>query len=57
MSNDKCAWTPMGFEHPGAFETGCEQAFEMMTEGSPEDHGFAFCPFCGGEIDEQPTPE
>ncbi len=44
----KCVWTPM-VDDPRSYETGCEQAFQI-TEGTPEENYFAYCPYCGGEL-------
>lgn len=44
---EKCLWTE---DLDGAWDTACDNRFEF-NEGGPEENDFAFCPYCGKEID------
>ena len=41
-----CVWKP---DEDGIYDTECENRFEI-TEGSPRDNKFKFCPYCGKKI-------
>jgi hypothetical protein len=45
-----CKWTDKSSEYESSYSTGCGSAFEFEAEGI-EEHGFKFCPFCGGRIE------
>jgi hypothetical protein len=42
-------------ENTDEFESDCGGVFALYAEQSPHDHGYKFCPFCGGKaIDAAP---
>ena len=43
-----CTWRYSGDEW-GTFDTTCGQAFSL-TEGTPKDNTYNFCPCCGGPL-------
>jgi hypothetical protein len=48
-----CSWWPADADEldGSIFETTCQRTFEFTVDGIQE-NGFAFCPFCGGRIEE-----
>ena len=48
---DKCEWTYNEDGHWEYWDTSCGKAF-LFSEGTPEDSGFKFCPYCGKELKE-----
>ena len=32
------------------YETECENIFSLMNDGTLEDNGYRFCPYCGDQI-------
>lgn len=42
----KCFWKD---DEGGPWETGCGRWFECIEDG-PEENGFKFCCYCGGEL-------
>lgn len=46
---ESCRW--MQDADDGAWDTGCNERFEF-THGEPADNHFAFCPYCGGRIEQ-----
>jgi len=48
----KCAWRQD--EYTGAYHTACGHLWEF-TEGGLVDNDTRYCPYCGGQIVEQPT--
>ena len=48
----KCAWRPD--EYTAAYHTACGHLWEF-TEGGLVDNDTRYCPYCGGQIVEQPT--
>ena len=40
-----CNWTE-DIDDEGTYDTGCNNRF-AINEGTPEDNGFIFCPYCG----------
>jgi hypothetical protein len=45
-----CTWTQADpWDMPGAYETSCENMFQIM-EGDPADNDFRYCCYCGGEL-------
>ena len=51
-SPHKCAWRQD--EYTGAYHTECGHLWEF-TEGGLVDNDTRYCPYCGGQIVEQPT--
>lgn len=45
MPNDTCEWTPSD-EGEDLWDTQCGHLF-ILTCGTPKDHGFRFCCYCG----------
>jgi len=43
----KCEWDR---DNDGCYESTCENAFEF-NDGTFEENGFKFCPYCGREIE------
>lgn len=50
MSAEKCTWSD---DRDGFWYSDCQQVFIFNEEG-PIGNGFAFCPFCGKPIAEDP---
>lgn len=50
-----CKWKEWSFG-TGVFETGCNQEHTFLDDGGPIDNHFAYCPFCGGEIEVATPP-
>ncbi len=46
-NTDKCRWVE-GIE--GFWKTDCECSFCASDGSPPKNHGFEFCPYCGGRI-------
>ena len=46
---EPCVWTE---NDSGWWETTCQNAFSL-TDGTPEDNGMNFCPYCGNHLKEQ----
>lgn len=46
---DTCLWT---INLDGFWSTQCGNAFEF-NDGGPSDNGAKFCPYCGGEIEQE----
>ena len=42
-------WEPESEEH-AYYETECGEAFTLIN-GTPEDNGMKYCPYCGGRIE------
>lgn len=42
-----CLWAEQ--EEGSYWQTGCDHAFTLM-DGSPQDNGMKFCPYCGGHL-------
>jgi hypothetical protein len=45
-----CTWTE---DVEGLHETTCGNAFQFYANG-PTENGFTFCPYCGGDMKDQP---
>jgi rRNA maturation endonuclease Nob1 len=45
-------WTVVCGEETNIWDTGCGKDF-VLNEGTLEENKFKFCPYCGGEIEEQ----
>ena len=45
-----CLWTYQDIED--YWDTECQKAF-TISEGTPKENGFKFCPFCGKVIQER----
>lgn len=43
-----CEWVPWG-EDCSVYDTECGGAF-TVTEGTPTENDFNFCPYCGGKL-------
>ncbi len=41
-----CEWKP---DEDGIYDTDCNERFEI-SEGTPKDNKFVFCPYCGKPI-------
>lgn len=48
-ADDKCVWTE---DAEGYWTTGCDEVFSL-ADGSPEDSGFKYCPYCGKVIEQK----
>ena len=51
IPHDTCIWTCEEEEEPQVYRTECGDAF-FLHDGTIEDEGFKYCPYCGGEINE-----
>ena len=40
---ESCTWKSL---NNGTYETSCNHMFQI-NDGSPDDNGFKYCPFCG----------
>lgn len=49
-----CDWEQ---DQDGYWQSGCGQEFEFLTVSGPADNAFAYCPFCGKPLTEQPFVE
>lgn len=49
MESEPCVWSENA---EGWWETTCQNEFSL-TNGTPEDNGMNFCPYCGHELQEQ----
>lgn len=49
MESELCVWSENA---EGWWETTCQHAFSL-TDGTPEDNGMNFCPYCGNHLKEQ----
>jgi len=50
---DSCLWRQ---DADGNWDTQCGNAY-VFIEGGPKDNQFVFCPYCGGELGEEPYDE
>lgn len=48
-----CKWSPLDEDCPGAYETSCGEAWEFSDGGIEDNSKTKFCPFCGGQIEEE----
>lgn len=52
----KCVWSEFPeIDDCGNWDTGCGNAF-ILSEGTPSENEFKFCPYCGREIEESKRP-
>ena len=56
MPHHSCIWGCDDEEEPQVYSTECNNRF-FLDEGTIEDNGFKYCPYCGWEIDEAHTVE
>lgn len=45
----QCRWVNDDPDGWNAWETECEATFEL-NDGTPQDNGMKYCPYCGGEL-------
>lgn len=48
-TTETCAWVET---EDGQWETECMEIFEF-NDGTPDENGFKFCPYCGTKIEER----
>jgi|WetSurMetagenome_2_1015567.scaffolds.fasta_scaffold1214525_1 hypothetical protein len=46
---EKCVWTESTDPDVSYWDSGCGQSF-YFEEGTPEENGMKYCPFCGKEV-------
>lgn len=45
----RCRWVNDDPDGWNTWETECEATFQL-NDGTPQDNGMKFCPYCGGEL-------
>lgn len=45
-----CLWTQIEGRYEDPWITTCNNEFYLNSGLTPEENGFEFCPFCGGEV-------
>jgi len=53
MKKTICTWKLPESQYFEVWETGCENSFFFGGDGTPKEHGFKFCPYCGLVLNEE----
>ena len=51
---DDCVWKKDPTNEYNVYDTLCYESFGI-TDGTPRDNNFKFCPYCGGKIVNEET--